>query len=326
MSTDHLEIVRPKWALEALPSLAGKVALVTGASSTGGVGYYIVREIARRGAKVYVGARSKDKTDATIKAVLEECSEVKPEQLESFVADISNYKQVQRAAQELVATEKRLDILVNNAAVLARQLDKDEHGISVSMATNHFGPFLLTKELLPLLEKTQRDYSGVRVVNVSSTSLYDVPPGVVKFDSLGCFNTKFGSEDDPTSNYLRYGLSKLATTLHILELQRRFLEKGLEVLCISCHPGGIASDGAAKFNNKPREELDIPGILTPFEGAITPVFAAAHSEPARDFTKFAGRFLMPFGGLKEPTDAAQDPELAKQLWNTSELILEKVLG
>jgi NAD(P)-dependent dehydrogenase (short-subunit alcohol dehydrogenase family) len=296
------------------------------ASSTGGVGHYIVRELARKGAKVYVGARSQAKTEATIKAVLEESSEIKAEQLKSFVADVSNYKQVQKAAQALVAKEQRLDILVNNAAVLAQPLVKDEHGVSISMATNHFGPFLLTRELLPLLERTQREHTGVRVVNVSSTSIYDVPAGVVKFDTLASFNTTFESEDDPMSNYLRYGLSKVASTLHIFELQRRFREKGLDVLCISCHPGGIASDGAAKYNNKPREEIDIPGILTPFEGAITPLFAAAHPEPAADFAKFAGRFIMPFGGLKEPTDAAKDPELAKQLWMTSESILDKILG
>lgn len=159
--------------------------------------------------------------------MLAESPQLKPETLVPFAVDMGNFKQVQFAARKVVAEEPRLDILVNNAAVLARPLDKESNGISVSFGINHLGPFLLIRELLPLLNKTQAEHPGVRIVNVASTAHYDVPTGA-RFGSLEDFNATYGSEDEPSANYLRYGYSKLASILHTKELQRRFDQEGVD--------------------------------------------------------------------------------------------------
>ncbi|KAF4429436.1 light induced alcohol dehydrogenase Bli-4 [Fusarium acutatum] len=301
----------------------GKVALVTGANTPDGVGYHIEHQLALKGAKVYIGARNLQKATKAIRLMLAESPQLKHESLVPFAVDMGNFKQVQFAARKVVAEEPRLDILVNNAAVLARPLDKDSNGISVSFGINHLGPFLLTRELLPLLNKTQAEHPGVRIVNVASTAHYDVPTGA-KFGSLEDFNTTYGSEDDPFANYLRYGYSKLASILHTKELQRRFDQEGVDILALSVHPGGVATNGAAGYLGG-RDNDTFRSNLSPFEGAITPLFAAAHPEPAQQRDKYAGSFIMPFGGLKEPTEDANNVELAKQLWTTSEKVVSSVL-
>ncbi|KAG5809205.1 hypothetical protein H9Q74_013954 [Fusarium xylarioides] len=316
---NHKEILRPKYSFDDIPSLAGKVALVTGAKYTpDGVGYHIAHQLALKGAKVYIGARNLQKATKAIRTMLAESPQLKPESLVPFAVDMGNCKQVQFAARKVVAEEPRLDILVNNAAVLARPLDKDGNGISVSFGINHLGPFLLTRELLPLLNKTQAEHPGVRIVNVASTAHYDVPTGA-KFGSLDDFNTTYGSEDEPFANYLRYGYSKLASILHTKELQRRFDQEGVDILALSVHPGGVATSGAAGYLSG-RDNDIFRSNLSPFEGAITPLFAAAHPEPAQQRDKYAGSFIMPFGGLKELTEDANNAELAKQLWTTSEKV------
>ncbi|KAL7759383.1 hypothetical protein ACKLNR_009473 [Fusarium oxysporum f. sp. zingiberi] len=320
---DHKEILRSKYSFDDIPSLAGKVALVTGANTPDGVGYHIAHQIALKGAKVYVGARNLQKATKAIRIMLAESPQLKPESLVPFAVDMGNFKQVQFAARKVVAEEPRLDILVNNAAVLARPLDKDANGISVSFGINYLGPFLLTRELLPLLNKTQAEHPGVRIVNVASTAHYDVPTGA-KFGSLEDFNTTYGSEDEPSANYLRYGYSKLASILHTKELQRRFDQEGVDILALSVHPGGVATNGAAGYLGG-RDNDIFRSNLSPFEGAITPFFAAAHPEPAQQRDKYAGSFIMPFGGLKEPTEDANNAELGKQLWTTSEKVVSSVL-
>ncbi|EXA46603.1 hypothetical protein FOVG_03950 [Fusarium oxysporum f. sp. pisi HDV247] len=320
---DHKEILRPKYSFDDIPSLAGKVALITGANTPDGVGYHIAHQLALKGAKVYVGARNLQKATKAIRIMLAESPQLKPESLVPFAVDMGNFKQVQFAARKVVAEEPRLDILVNNAAVLARPLDKDANGISVSFGINHLGPFLLTRELLPLLNKTQAEHPGVRIVNVASTAHYDVPTGA-KFGSLEDFNTIYGSEDEPSANYLRYGYSKLASILHTKELQRRFDQEGVDILALSVHPGGVATNGAAGYLGG-RDNDIFRSNLSPFEGAITPFFAAAHPEPAQQRDKYAGSFIMPFGGLKEPTEDANNAELGKQLWTTSEKVVSSVL-
>ncbi|KAH8668725.1 hypothetical protein BX600DRAFT_460587 [Xylariales sp. PMI_506] len=256
--------------------------------------------------------------------MLEQSPQLKQEALKPFVADIGDFRSVLHATEDFKARENRLDILVNNAALLARALDKDANDISVSFATNYLGPFLLTRELLPLLEKTETEHQGVRIINVASTAHYDAPTDS-RFGSLNDFNNAFGNENEPLSNYLRYGYSKLASILHIKELQRRFDESNLPILAIAVHPGGVATDGAAGYLGG-RDNDSFRTGLSPLEGALTPLFAAAHPEPAAEPQKYAGAYLMPFGGLKEPSDLAKNAVLAQQLWATSQELLDSILS
>jgi len=135
----------------------------------------------------------------------------------------------------------------------------------------------------------------------------------------------------------------LANILFTKELQRRLDEQGVPILVLSLDPGNVATgklhplashhvasaidqglDGAGRFLGRDSEQFK--SNLSPFEGAITPLWAAAHPEPTEDRTKYAGAFVYPWGGLKEPTVQAQNAELAKELWETSEKVLDKILN
>ncbi|QRD90011.1 hypothetical protein F9C07_1526629 [Aspergillus flavus] len=228
-----------KWDIIAeIPDLTGKVAIVTGANSPQGIGYHIAHQLAIKGAKVYVGARNREKSQNAIDEMLQSTPSLVHERLVPLAMDLNDFQQVQSTARGILEREERLDISVNNATRMSMPLHKDQHGISISFATNFLGPYLFTTELLPLLKMTARQAPGVRIVNVSSRVHLALPTGV-QFSSLDDFNQDFGSEDDHQSNRLRYGLSKLAMVLFSKEIQRRANEEGIPMVATSMHPGGV---------------------------------------------------------------------------------------
>lgn len=332
----HFEFARPqKWEISSLPSLHGKTAIVTGANSSDSLGWHVAHQLALKGAKVFVGARSLEKAESGIKAMLTESSDtINPDNLIPLVMDLSDLKAVQKVSQEFIVKEERLDILVNNAAVLAIPYELDSNGISTSFATNHLGPFVFTTTLLPLLIKTAQINPDVRIINVSSTALFDVP-STAKFSSLEDFNETFPSDAGvKASDYLRYGYSKLANHLFTLELQRHLLapinstsSASSSILVMSVHPGGVATAGSAKFLGSKEHELFKKGF-SPLEGALTPLFAASHAEPREEVEKYRGAFLLPWGGVKETSAQAltEDERIQKELWKASESVVASVLG
>ncbi|EIM90579.1 NAD-P-binding protein [Stereum hirsutum FP-91666 SS1] len=317
------EIRSPELDLDAIPTLTGKVAIVTGAYAPSSIGINVVEQLALKGAKVYIGARSLEKAQS---AITELTKTIPSANLKPLVMDLNDLKQVKAVAQAFVNEESRLDILVNNAGLLARPLDKNEQGISVSFNTNHLGPFLFTLTLLPLLKKTAESYPGVRVVNMSSTTHFLVPAGF-KFDTPESFNADLGGTDDPKSNIARYGLSKLANILFTKELQRRFDAEGVAAVAISVHPGGVKTPGSINFVG-PANVAMLDGSMTPLQGAMTPLFASTMPVVWEKKTEYAGKHLTPYGYISEDrlSDNAKDPELAKSLWSTSETVIADVLA
>jgi NAD(P)-dependent dehydrogenase (short-subunit alcohol dehydrogenase family) len=328
--TDHYEIVRPRdWDLSNLNNLSGKTAIVTGANSTGGIGWHTAHQLALRGAKVYIGARSLAKANNAIKEMLATSPTISTASLQALVVDLSDFKQVRTAAQDFITKEARLDILINNATMFG-VFAKDSHGIATSFSVNQLGPFLFTTTLLPLLIKTSSINPDVRIINVSSTALYDVPP-TAKFSSLEDFNSTFASADqgidDQGTQYIRYGYTKLANTLFTSGLQRRLSSdpSSSSILAMSLHPGGVRTDGTARFLGEEGKEHWMK-LSTPLDGAMTPLFAAAHPEPREHVEKFKGAFLLPWGGIKEVSELARDENVAKELWEACDEVLGKALS
>ena len=145
------------WSPADIPSQSGRTALVTGVS-VGGLGHYTALELARAGARVVLAGRNPDKlaeTDASIREELPDAA------LERLVVDLADLSSVRSAATEAAAYGS-LDLLVNNAGIMATPYRRTVDGFESQLATNHFGPFLLTGLLLPQLA------SGGRVVTVSS--------------------------------------------------------------------------------------------------------------------------------------------------------------
>src|SRR5262249_11320987 len=128
-------------------SMVGKTCLVTGA--TAGIGEVTARELARRGARVVVVGRSRERCEATREAVRRETGNPS---VEFHVADLSSQAEVRRLAREFLGRHRRLDVLVNNAGALFAQRRESADGIEMTLALNHLAYFLLTNLLLDTLK------------------------------------------------------------------------------------------------------------------------------------------------------------------------------
>ncbi|KAJ7581848.1 short-chain dehydrogenase, partial [Mycena floridula] len=306
-----------------MPDLRRKVAVVTGANSSIGLGFHMAHQFAMKGAKVYVGARNLLKSTKAI----EKMRSLSPEtalDLHPLVMDLGNFEQVQKAAETLLETETRLDILVNSAALLASPFVKDQYGISQTFSINHLGPFLFTTKLLPLVKQAAKSSPGVRIVNVSSRGHRFAPTGT-RFRSVEDFNLTLGGTDEYAGNLNRYGLEKLANILFAKELDRKFRAEGVDALAISVHPGFVRTDGAIAFFGGEEEDV-LAQALSPFDGALTAMFAATDPIVWEEREQYGGAYLLPFGIITEPSENAQNAELARELWATTESVLADSLS
>jgi NAD(P)-dependent dehydrogenase (short-subunit alcohol dehydrogenase family) len=207
------------WTAADIPDQRGRVAVVTGANS--GLGLATARELARAGARVVLASRSVEKGQgaaARITSVLPG-ADVQP-----AVLDLAEIESVRAFA---ASAPDRLDLLINNAGVMAapRRLTKD--GLESQFATNHLGHFALTGLLLGRLLAAP----APRVVTVSSTMHRG---GTIDFDDL--------QGERKYSRWGAYSQSKLANLMFCFELQRRALEAGTALLSMAAHPGYAATN------------------------------------------------------------------------------------
>ena len=191
------------WRLEDIPDQAGRTALVTG-TTLGGLGHHTALELARRGARVVLAGRNPERLNETEKTIL---TEVPAAQLEQLQVDLADQGSIRRAAMEAAGLGP-IDVLVNNAGVMGTPYERTVDGLELQMATNHFGPFLLTGLLLPQLVASE----AATVVTVSS-----LMHRVARTAPLG-------DPRSPEPHYRRwptYSRSKLANLLFTYELDRR---------------------------------------------------------------------------------------------------------
>ncbi|MCO5593432.1 hypothetical protein L7F22_047446 [Adiantum nelumboides] len=198
-------------------------AIVTGASS--GVGAETPRVLALRGAQVVMAVRSVSFGEAVKQSILNETSNAR---LHVLQLDLSSIASVQKFAGEFRALNLPLNILINNAGVMARPFELSADAIEL----NHIGHFLLTELVLDDMKRTVQE-SGVegRIVILSSDSHFNSYRGGICFDSLNS-KTRYNS-------WFAYGQSKLAKILHAKELARRLQEEGVCITANAVHPGAI---------------------------------------------------------------------------------------
>jgi retinol dehydrogenase-12 len=278
-------------------SLDGKIALVTGA--TNGIGRVTARELARRGARVLFVARDRARGEETL-AEVRAVSGGRPADL--LLADLSSLSEVRRLAQQVRERTTRLDLLVNNAGAIFDERKLSADGLEMTFALNHLAYYLLTLELLPLVEAG----SASRIVNVSSVAHVR---GSIDFDDL--------QGERAYSMWRAYQQSKLANVLFTRELARRLggRPSGRGVTTNSLHPGAIASgfgrNGRGFFSRL--VALGAPFLASPERGARTTL----HVATAPELAGVTGRY---FSGCREktPSKAAQDDAAALRLWQVSE--------
>lgn len=283
-----------------VPDQTGKVAVVTGANT--GIGFHVARVLAKKGARVLLGCRSRKKAEAAMAAIITEA----PGADVSFLAlDLGDLGSIRRAAEE-VAGEISLDLLINNAGIMWPPRELTNDGFESQFGVNHLGPFALTALLLDKLGGTP----GARVISTSSTA-HRV--GDIVFDDINAEETynKTG----------RYGMSKLANLLFAYELQRRLDAKGAGTISVACHPGVADSELSRHL---PRIFFWIGPILRGFfntsaEGAWPTLMAATapNVEGGQYFGPSRRGETAGPATLVQSTAKSHDLEIARNLWQLS---------
>jgi len=299
-----------RWTASEIPSQRGRTILVTGA--TGGLGLETARALAGAGARVVLGARDPRKATRTIDEIHRGIPDAR---LEALSLDLADLASVHLAAEEFAGTHERLDVLVNNAGVMATPLLLTADGFELQIGTNHLGHFALTGLLLPSLLRAERP----RVVNVSSTFHW---PGRIRLDDL---NWEAGYDRGAA-----YSQSKLANLLHARELQRRFVGARIDATAVAAHPGWAATHlqtRGAELAGGWRGRLMVQamrGMNLVFAqnaamGALPQLYAA--TAPGVEPGGFYGPSFAEFRGYPSPSPSSgrsKDPQLAQALWQLSE--------
>lgn len=296
------------WTVKDMPRLDGKVAIVTGA--TGGLGYETALELAGAGAEAVLAGRSAGKGAEAVARI----SRKYPGAVTRFeMLDLADLRSVAAFAARVSARYPSIDILVNNAAVMAlprRQTTVD--GFEMQIGTNYLGHFALTGDLLPNLRRA----GHARVVNLSSLAHHRGRIDLLDFQS---------AKYDP---WPVYSQSKLAMLMFAFELQRRSDRDGWGLMANAAHPGWASTDLIARGPaSGGRFWINAAsGLIRPFlfqdaaSGALPTLFAAA-SPDARGAAYYGPdgrgeRKGAPAEARISP--AALDQSVAERLWTLSE--------
>jgi NAD(P)-dependent dehydrogenase (short-subunit alcohol dehydrogenase family) len=293
-----------KWTADQIPGQRGRIAVVTGANS--GLGLATARELARAGARVVIACRNVEKGASAARRIE---SAVPDAQVEVEALDLASLDSVRAFAERFRAEHGGLDLLINNAGVMAPPRSTTAEGFELQLGTNHLGHFALTALLIDTMEG--RD--DARVVTVSSGA-HRI--GRMQFDDL--------QGERRYNRWRAYGQSKLANLLFALELDRRLRAAGFAIRSVAAHPGYAATNlQSAAPPAIDRVVMAVTNRLVAQSaemGALPILYAATY--PGLE----GGSFVGPDGigeqrghpTLVAPSRAARDEAVARRLWAVSE--------
>lgn len=275
--------------------LKGKIVIVTGANT--GLGFETALDLYQKGAKVYIGCRDQEKGIHAIEK-MKTISEIGGE-LVLGLFDLSSIKSVKEFAEKFITTEKRLDLLVNNAGIMIPPPLKSEDGFEIQFGVNFIGHFTLTGQLFNLLESTKNS----RVVTLSSIAHRGA---VIDFDNFKL--------EKPYNNWREYSQSKLADLIFTLEFDKRLKAHNYKTISLAAHPGFSKTD-LQKYMEK--SMLDSLELMTAKEGAQPTLVACLHPEAQ------GGQYWGPDGhneqkgkpALAKIDSVALNQELNAKLWD-----------
>lgn len=267
------------WSIADIPTQHGRVAVVTGANR--GLGLETAKALAGKGAHVVMAARDRDKAAAARDEIL---AAHPAASLEMVELDLGSLASIAAAAEQILAAHERIDLLVNNAGVMALPERRTEDGFEMQFAVNHLGHWALTAHLLQALLRAE----SARVVSVTSTAHHT------------------GRAVDPNNPHLRgtyapwkaYGQSKLANYHFALGLQREFEKRGLRAQSLVAHPGlshtGLqvrtVDEGGAGLSGRFFKWLAAHTGMSADRGAL-PQLRAATDPQAEGGQMYAPRFV-----------------------------------
>ncbi|KQZ70462.1 MULTISPECIES: oxidoreductase [unclassified Nocardioides] len=287
---------RTPWTTAQMPAQDGRRFVVTGA--TGGLGLELTRALATAGAEVVMAVRDTAKGEAGAERVRRTGA---PGRIEVRWLDVADLGSVHAFASNL----DRLDVLVNNAGIMAVPESRTVDGFESQIGTNHLGHFALTNLLLPRLHD--------RVVVVSSASHRS---GTIEVDDLDFARRGYVP-------YAAYAQSKLANLLFLAELDRRLAATDSDVRAVGAHPGYTATGIHGGTGNKAFTRLGSLGNaligMKPSQGAQPLLYAATGDLPGNSYVGPHGPGeLLGHPTLVGRSEMANDPDLASALWRKSE--------
>jgi NAD(P)-dependent dehydrogenase (short-subunit alcohol dehydrogenase family) len=272
-----------------MDDLAEAKILVTGA--TDGLGRRVAFDLAAAGATVLLHGRNRERLETTLEEIRRETGN---EKLSSYRADLSSLGEVRALAEQVLTGQDRLDVLVNNAGVIAGERRESEDGYELTFAVNYLTHFLLTRLLVPLL----RDSAPARVVNVASAG-----QSPIDFDDV-----MLERGYDPMRAYTQ---SKLAQVMFTFELAERLRDSGVTVNAL--HPASL---------------MDTRMVLETFGRSMSTVEEGAEATvrlaTSPDLEGITGRY---FDGTREgrADPQAYHEEARKRLWTLSEELCGRLL-
>jgi len=304
-------MTKGRFSVETMPDQSGRVAIVTGANI--GLGLEIARALAMKDAHVVLACRNMEKGEgakAELKRTAGESAKVDVMRL-----DVASLDAVKDFAAEFRRRFQRLDMLMENAGVMALQERRESvDGFELQLATNHIGHFVLTGELMPLLKATE----GSRVVTQSSSANWF---GNLDFEDLNA--------EKKYDRWAQYCMTKLANVVFATELQRRLDERGLKSpTAYSVHPGIVIGQlqeisAQGSFFENVMYNITKPVANTYPKGALPALLALTGPEVK------PGSFFGPDGAFRgvlsgnsavnmAPNKVSSDEQTMRRLWETTE--------
>ncbi|MFJ6566380.1 oxidoreductase [Streptomyces sp. NPDC091292] len=295
------------WTARDIPDQSGRTAVVTGANS--GIGYITARELARRGARVLLACRSEQRGRAAHDRI---AAEVPGADTRFAPLDLGSLESIRRFAATFANSHDRLDLLINNAGVMALPHRRTADGFETQFGVNHLGHFALTGLLLPELLGTPR----ARVITVSSGM------HVLSKVDLSDLNSEHHYR-----RWIAYARSKNANLLFTHELARRLAAAGSDVVAAAAHPGyartNLQTAGVRMEGRRAAERVVEWGnriaAQSPEAGALPTLYAA--TAPGVTPDTFIGPRFAGWRGPPAPswrTKGTLDGVTAARLWRASE--------
>ncbi len=294
------------WSVADIPPQQGRVALVTGAN--GGLGLATAEALATKGAHVVMAARNQVKAAAARQRIL---AVVPDASLEVIDLDLGSLASVEAAAKTFLGQHDRLDLLINNAGVMAMPQGRTHDGFETQFGINHLGHWALTSHLLPTLLHTPRS----RVVTLTSTAQH-MGRAVDPADP---------NLDNGYDAWRAYGQSKLANRHFAMGLQQQFEAAGVDSLALTAHPGLTDSDlqsttvheGGGGFLGTFFHRITTMTGMSIERGALSQLRAAT-DPAARGGTMYGPRLVTVGSPVRKPLVRPGSGQAIRVLWQVSE--------
>lgn len=291
-----------------IPSLEGKVILITGA--TMGLGKQSALDLSNHNpSQIWIAARNAGKASEAISEIKRAAPGV---QVQFLKLDLASFDSIKDASRRFSTACSRLDILMLNAGIMGGPAATTEQGYEIRFGINHVGHALLVKLLLPLLSKAAADPIGIepRIVSISSAGHRHSTSAGIEFDTLK-------SKQDNLSTVVKYGQSKMANVVYARELAKRYPE----FTTVSVYPGTVKTELFSAPEGGLLYRL-VGAVLIPLtavsveEGVKTQLWAAT----AKGIK--TGEYYEPIGVTGKDNARSKDGTFVKELWDWTQRELE----